>query len=210
MLHRLLAVLALAAFASSAQAEYYFEFASGTTVSNTFTVNQGSTININVYLAQDGTTSTGLTQYGLNSAGVALNIQNPAITTVTAVTPNSQFGYASTTTGANPSVSEYITSSQGVTPSTVSNAVLLGTFTFSGVSAGTTATITALPGQNPDNVLNDGTNGNPGTAIDSMIANASAVITVAAVPEPGTLVLTGLVAVGVAGAYLRRRGAVIA
>jgi hypothetical protein len=43
-----------------------------------------------------------------------------------------------------------------------------------------------------------------GTVIDGLISNANLAITVTAVPEPGTLVLTGLLAGGVAGAGVRR------
>jgi hypothetical protein len=92
------------------------------------------------------------------------------------------------------------------TSGTTAGAILLGTFTFTGVSAGSTLTLTAQPHPAPfqNNILGDG------TQIDPLIANSSAVITVTAVPEPSTLVLTGLTASVIGfGRWRRRRGVAV-
>jgi len=213
--------MALLAIGGNARADYFYEFtdSSGNAASNatatnpgsfSTTVNQGSIVNIRLYLVQDNAgTSNGLTTVGLNSAGVQLNTSSPGIATVTAVTPNAAFGSSSTTTGASASVSEFINGSTGVIAPTTgpdANRVLLGTFTFTGVSGGSTLTLTALPGMNPDNVLNNGSMGNPGTAIDGFITTfPSASITVVAVPEPGSLLLSGMAVAAFAGGWYRRR-----
>jgi hypothetical protein len=202
-----LGILGLLALVGPARADYSYEFASNTSgnFTNTFNVGVGQTVNVYVYIQE--TTTSNLATYGLSAAGVQLNTTSPGVATVTGVTPNAAFNAGSSTgTGANAYVSEFSTS--GVTaPSTgpTANAVLLGSFTFTGVTAGQTATVTALPGLNPDNVLNDGNN----TVIDSYLANnaTSAVITVTAVPEPGTMALSafGMAAMGAAVWYRRRR-----
>jgi hypothetical protein len=196
-----LAVSALLALCSPTRADYAFQFADGSgNVQNTFTVNVGQTIDVRVYILETG--GTNLQTLGLSAAGIQLNTNTPSISTVSAVTANSAFDAGHTTgTGANAFVSEF-SSSSVTAPSSGANAnrVLVGTFTFTGVSAGQTLTVTALPGLNPDNVLGDGV-----TSIDAALANnaTSAVITVA-VPEPGTLILTGLCAAGLAAAGVRR------
>jgi hypothetical protein len=78
------------------------------------------------------------------------------------------------------------------------NRILLGTFTFTGLSNGTGVVVTTLPDPSGANNV-DGM----GNVLDSMISNSSTTITV--VPEPGTLLLTGLLAAGgLTGAAWRR------
>jgi hypothetical protein len=200
----LLVVAALFGGAGAARADYSFVFADGSgTVSNNFTVNQGSTVDIRVYLTQSGA-DTGLSSSGLQAGGVQLNF-NQAIANVassSAITPNPAFDANSKSVGtgtATLNVNQVLTAPVvAPTSGADANRVLLGTFTFSGISGGTTATFTT----DPHPGLNDNVLGN-GTVLDSLIHNSSAVITVA-VPEPGTLVLTGLIATGVAGTAIRR------
>jgi len=199
----LAALLTATMSASLAHADYAFVFTdtSGNAMS-TFSVNAGQSITIDVYLAQTGS-STGLTNQGLNSAGVQLNTQTPSVATVTGVTANAAFDQSSTTTGASASVTEHQTFSPAVTAPTsgpTAGMILVGAFTFTGQSAGSTATVTAIPSTGTGvNVLGDG------TVIDGMIANATAVITVTAVPEPGSMLLVGLAVSSFGVGVLRRR-----
>jgi hypothetical protein len=198
-------VATLLAVGGAARADYTFEFANSSgTPQSSFSVGVGQTIAIQVYVEETGTTTT-LNSLGLFSGGVQLNTTNSAVANVTAVTPNAAFtGGSSSGTGSNAYVSVFAagTAPNSVTAPSGSNAILLGTFTFTGETAGQTLAVTALPGLGPDNVLGDGA-----TSIDSNLLNnaTSAVITVTAVPEPGTLTLCGLGAVVFGGAWLRRK-----
>jgi hypothetical protein len=199
----LLAVVALAVTSAPARADYTYQFTNSSGVTqNAFNVNVGQSVTVRVYILETGGTT--LTTSGLSAAGVQLNTTNPSIANVTATTANAAFtGGSSTTTGANASISEFSsTLNPGVVAGTGADAnrILVGTFTFTGVSAGQTVTVSALPGLNPDNVLGDGT-----TSIDAALLNntATAVITVA-VPEPGSTILGGLLAAGVAAPAFRR------
>jgi hypothetical protein len=195
------AVLTMMLSVHGARADYTFLFTdSSGTASNSFTVKQGQTIDIRVYLAQTSST-TGLSSTGLNAGGVQLNTSTSSIANVTNVTANSAFDTNSTNAGSSASVTEHQTTSSAVlapTSGTDANRILLGTFTFTGVSTGTTLTVTAVPSTGTSvNVLGDG------TVIDSMIHNASAAVTV--VPEPSSLILTGLAAAALGTGLVRRR-----
>jgi hypothetical protein len=195
--------------AGSARADYTFAFSAdgGATFNSTFAYDatQGP-LTLSVYLQQSAP-DTGLTSPGLQSGGVKLNYDGTILNS-TAVTPNSaanggpfQFG-TSSTSGANTStaaatVHAFNTPGTGVTADS-NGRVLLGSFTFSGLALGSTAVLTADPTATNDNVLANG------TALDSLIHYNAASVTVTAVPEPGTLLLTTLLATGVAGARLRR------
>jgi hypothetical protein len=199
----LLAVVALLLLRAPASADYTYQFADSTgAATNSFSVGVGQTVDIRVYVLETGGGTT-LQSFGLSSAGVQLSTQTPSIANVTNVTANAAFDAKSTTgTGANAFVSEFSSSSVNAPSSGAdANRILLGTFTFTGLSAGQTLTVSALPGLNPDNVLNDGSN----TSIDSALLNntVTAIVTVA-VPEPSTLALTGVLACGIAGAAVRR------
>jgi hypothetical protein len=204
--------------AGSAQADYQFTFAdSSGTFTNNFTLS-GPTIDIRVYLTQTttGSDTTGLINIGLNQAGIQLNTSDATVATVTKVTPNDTnnsgtFDKVNTTsgTGAHAFLTEgYTNTSTGLkanvsaptsylaTAVSGNNSVYLGTFTFTGLSAGTTATISAVPSGGDLNVLADS------TVIDGLITNSTATISV--VPEPGTFVLCGAFAAGLAGVAARR------
>jgi hypothetical protein len=213
---RLLSALAVAAIAlttQSARAGYEFTFDQ-----SAYVVNVGQTVNVNVYLTQTGST-TGLSAIGLNSGGVQLNYNTTfvSIAGVGSLTPNNTTYNTSTPTGFDPVNNSTVVGNGNATiavgqvsgesavkagsgsPNT-SNSILLGTFQFTGVSAGTSLVVStaAFPGSDVNVLYN-------GTVIDSMITNSSAAITVVAVPEPGTLILTGLLATGIAGGYARKR-----
>src|SRR5262249_32114047 len=202
-----LALMTMLVSCNLSRADYAFLFTDSSGVaSNTFTVAAGSTVDIRVYLTQTGT-SAGLSAQGLNSAGVQLSNYNTAIATVSNVTANSSFDVNSTSTGANAKVTEFQTISSPVkapTSGTDANRVLLGTFTFTGVSAGTTLTVTAIPSTGTSvNVIAPG--GADSGSIDGSILNASAAITVTAIPEPGSMILAGIAVAGFGAGLLRRR-----
>jgi hypothetical protein len=197
------AVLTMMLSADVARADYTFLFTdSSGNASTSFSVAVGQTVDIRVYLAQTGST-TGLSSTGLDSGGVQLNTSNSSIANVTKVTANSAFDVSSTATGASANVTEHQTISPSVkapTSGTDANRILLGTFTFTGVSSGSTLTVTAIPSTGTNvNVLGDG------TVLDSMIVGASAAITVTAVPEPGSMLLAGLAVAGFGAGIMYRR-----
>ena len=187
-----------------AEAGYQFQFANASgTAQSTFVVDQGSTIDIRVYLVQTSP-DTGLSASGLDAAGAKLTFDQTIanVANTAAITPNPAFDFASKNTGTG---SATLNESQNggtapvTSPSGDANRILIGTFTFTGVNAGTTTVLTADPhALADDNVLHNG------TVLDSMIANSSAAVTVNAVPEPGTLLLTGFVAAGLALTSVRR------
>ncbi|HJZ94743.1 MAG TPA: hypothetical protein VKE40_28010 [Gemmataceae bacterium] len=189
-----------------AEAGYQFQFTNSAGVAtNAFVIDQGSTIDIRVYLVQTSP-DTGLSGSGLDAAGTRLTF-NQTIANVAstgAITANPAFDFATKSTGTG-SASLNLTQDSGSAPVTAptsgadANRILIGTFTFTGVNAGTTTVLTSDPHLlSDDNVLHNG------SVLDSMIANSSAAITVNAIPEPGTLVLTGLFAAGLAAASIRR------
>jgi hypothetical protein len=206
----LLAALLIPLAAGVNRADYAFTFADGSgnpITSSSISVASGSTVSVEVLLTQTGG-ATGLSASGLNQAGVQLNGYNTSNVTVAGVTPNDTahggaFDAVNTTTSINNGGSTgaakltegYLNPNTGLAGASV----YLGTFTFTAGAPGTTSTVTAVayPGQD-NNVLANG------TVIDGLISNANLAITVTAVPEPGTLVLTGLLAGGVAGAGVRR------
>jgi hypothetical protein len=202
-----LAVVSLAlATGGNARAGYTFLFTDSSGVAQSaFSVNQGSTIDIRVYLMQTGS-DTGLSASGLSQGGIQLNYNGSiaGVANGSAVTANPAFTDTPTVsvTANSASLNVATLNGSGVmapTSGADANRILLGTFTFTGVSAGTTTALTADPHPNPligDNVLANG------TVLDSVIANSSVAISV--VPEPGTLVLTGLLATGIVGGAVRR------
>jgi hypothetical protein len=206
-----LAAVAVLLLGGSARADFVYEFAQGGTFGNSFSVNQGSTIAIQVYLAQQNG-STNLTNPGLVDGGVSLNFSATSPFTISStsnISPNSsQFAGPNTTSLSTSSGTTTATvqvhNSSPVVASTTDasgNAViLLGTFTFTGSTPGSGNTLTALPDPSSNNNV-DGNN----VVLDSMIHNSTAAITVVAVPEPGSLLLAGLAAAGFAGGAWRRR-----
>jgi hypothetical protein len=205
----LLVVAVLTLLPGRGSADYIFEFFDPVagTFTNNFTLNVGASANVQVYLAQTGSTTTLTTGPGLKAGGVALSFNQTIanVTSTSAISPSSAFDTSTKSVGTGTAGLNVFqtTSSPVLAPTTgpTANAILLGTFTFTGVSAGSTLALTAEPHPAPfqNNVLGDG------TGIDSLIANSSAVITVVAVPEPGSLVLTGLAASAISLGIWRRR-----
>ena len=204
------AILVVAASAGPARAGYEFRFAdsSGNLQSSfTFDATVTPTIDIRVYLVQTGG-DTGLSASGLDSSGARLTYDAGAVAKVqnaTDITPNGSFDVANrSVTSTSAKLQEFQDTSAPVvapTTGTDANRILVGTYKFTGLSVGTSLVVTADPDPTPgfnDNVLGDG------TVLDGLIANNSAAITVTAVPEPGTLALTGLFAAGLGAAGLRR------
>jgi hypothetical protein len=205
------AVAAVLLLAGPTRADFTYQFAdSSGTATNAFSVTVGSTINIRVYLLQQGG-STNLSSNGLVDGGVALQYSSSSphasISSASNITPNSAFGgpnnnSLSTSSGTTSAVVQ-VHDNAGVfapTSGTDANRILLGTFTFTGNTTGSTTINTAFPdANNPNNV--DGANNN----LDSMVHLPTAAISV--VPEPSAMALCGIgaVALGV-GAWRRRRG----
>jgi hypothetical protein len=210
----LMAAIAALALGDAARADFIFEFGQGGVISstNSFTVNQGSTISIQVFLAQTNgptTNSSNLSLNGLQQGGESLSYTNAPfnIASVSNITPNSAFSgpnntQLSSTTGtatATLQVNGRTPVFPAYTDSNGNSAVLLGSFTFTGASAGSGLVATSFPdpssANNVDGAAND---------LDSLIQQSSAVITVTAVPEPSAFLLAGVLATGIAGIALRR------
>jgi hypothetical protein len=183
--------------AGSARADLAFQFAdSSGTAATAFTVNAGSTVDVRVYLVQSGST-TNLSNPGLVDGGVALQFSSSApftITSSSAITPSSAFGgpnntNVSTSSGTTTATLQVHDDSGVVAPTSGADAnrILLGTFTFKGLSAGSAVTVSAFPDPNSANNVDANH-----TNLDSMINQSSAAITVVAVPEPSAVILCGL------------------
>jgi hypothetical protein len=219
-LRYLLTTVAALLLTGSVQADFAYVFVntadSTNTPTNTFNVGQGSTVTIAVYLEQTNgptTNSTNLSANGLVAGGVALQYSStaPFSTTAGAITPNSAFlgpnNSGVSTSGNTTSAVLQVNSSSPVYGATVlggsssSNAaVLLGTFTFTGNTVGSAVTVSALPNASSANNV-DGAMNN----LDSLIQNSSATITVVAVPEPASILLTSLAVAGFGAGVVRRR-----
>src|SRR5262245_33630843 len=145
----LFAGLILLVAGGRAEAGYQFQFATASgTAQNTFVVDQGSTIDIRVYLVQTSP-DTGLSASGLDAAGTKLTfnqtIANVSGTGAITASPAFDTSIKSTATGsATLNVSQDSGSAAVTAPTTGADAnrILIGTFTFTGVSAGTTNVVT--------------------------------------------------------------------
>lgn len=203
----LLAALALALTGDRARADYEFRFATAAGVEQTnFTV--VTTLDIRVYLVATGGDAATLAANGLQSYGVQLNYDGAANAKVLAagdITNNAAFtGVDGRTVENNGGLTDWARSRDNIgvgnVASTTNGAeerILLATFRFTGLSNGDNIVFSADPSGTNDTRLGDG------TVIDSLITGQSAVISVA-IPEPGTIALTGLLASGIAGGAWRR------
>lgn len=203
------ALAALAAFGTGrpADAAYQYQFANATTgvAQSAFTLDAGvtPTLSVRVYLIT--TDATPLPN--LISAGVGIQSDNLTAANVlnnASIVGNAAFNFQ--TRNANP-VSPYdatlrealIPPGTGVAPDG-SGRILLGTFTFTAINNGT---INLTASDTPGATFND-TVDTSGNVLDAALVNGTATITVTNVPEPGTMVLTGLLASGIAGGAVRR------
>jgi hypothetical protein len=199
-------VLALLSLTSAGRADFVWQFtdsAGNTVAGNNFTAGLGSTLDIRVYLLETNGGTT-LSNSGLSSVGVQLSGSNANanVAAASAITPNSQFDDTSKSVSGNNSILNDGLFANSVPKAPTSgadaNRILVGTFTFSGSTLGTTNIQAVDP-----HSYTDTTDGN-GNALDALISSSAATITVAAVPEPGTLLLVGLAAAAIGGAGIRR------
>ena len=154
---------------------------------NNFTVGQGSTVGINVYLLEYNG-GTILSTQGLASAGVQLNGNNgnATVPNAGAITPNPAFDQSSPSVSGNSATLNVSTLANPPVFPDSQNRVLLGTFSFTGNTIGTTTSVTADPHSYDDTVTGTG------MVLDGLINNSTATITVVAVPEPGTMAVQRL------------------
>jgi hypothetical protein len=173
---------------------------------NNFTVGQGLTLDIRVYLLETNG-GTILSTSGLSSAGVQLtgSNSNAQVASASNITPNAAFDQNSKSVSGNAAIlNESVLANPNVVAPTTgpdANRILIGTFTYTGNTVGTTSIATSDPHPTSADTVSGS-----GTTLDGMIFNATGTINVVAVPEPGSLILTGLAAAGIAaGAWRWRR-----
>jgi len=201
-LYLMLASMVFLAMASSpVRAGFVYQFDA-----SSYTSNGGAPVNVSVYLVETDGNGT-LQSQGLFSGGVSLTPNSSSVAQVTSaanIAPNSGFAnnYSSVSSSAAILQADNLGNNSIVYPNgSTPNQILLGTFTFTPLSTGT-FTIAA------NNISTGFSNNVTGTGNDltSLITGGeTATITVNAVPEPGSLILGGLFAAGVAGGYVRRR-----
>lgn len=215
----LLCAFWLLAEANAARADLILSFTPDGS-STTFTVNQGGTVQVPVYIVErnQAPLTNILSSEGLLSAGVRLNYTpNPGDATVTVAAVNPGFN---TNTAGFPvidnsqgfaSVSAGTTNLSGVQASGSPPSILVGTFTFMGGNVGNVSVQTAKPqtASFPEFVSNSSftvLETQPYANIfyaQGVPANlVSYFTTITVVPEPGSFVLIGL---PVAAMWLRRR-----
>jgi hypothetical protein len=201
-----IAGLALAVRPATAQVAYEFANATTGTAQTLFTVLAGQTVPIRVYIHDNGVgaptlnanggLATGAVRVTYNNAAVA-NVQLSATNPSAAVPPwsfgNSNNSNATSAVLNNLSFAPVLPDAQG--------RILLGQFTFTGVSGGTVTLTMGDP--NPTNNT-DNTYFNGGAGLDSLIGPGTpATLTVTVIPEPGSLLLGSLAAAGLVA--IRRR-----
>jgi hypothetical protein len=211
--------------AAQVTVDYRFFDSTGGALPANPTILAGTPITWTVYLVdRSGATATTLSSNGgMSGGGVNVTSSAPTVVSVNSTppppgagqstTPNSTFaqwpnGWSNAGSATN-NIHLNVTGgfAQGVQPDSAGR-VLLGTYTFTATNTGSTpitATITANdpnPGALSDNAFfNLGLPNNGG--FDTAIAAGTQQVTIAAVPEPGSMLLCGLGAVGLA-AYRRR------
>jgi hypothetical protein len=208
--------------AAQVTVDYRFFDSTGGTLSANPQIPVGTTITWTVYLVdRTGATATTLKSNGGMSGGaVAVSSSAPSIVSVQSnpappggsqsTTPSSTFaqwpnGWTNSGSATNNIVLATLGSfAGGVQPDTAGR-TLLGTYTFTALAPGG-ATLTAQD-PNPNVASNNAffnTTGLPNQGgFDSQIAAGTQALTITAVPEPGSMLLCGLGAVGLA-AYRRR------
>jgi hypothetical protein len=211
-LYLCLASIAVLTMASSpARAGFVYQFDASSYTSS------GSPINVNVYLVETDSNGT-LQSQGLFSAGVSLTPNNNAAAQVLSasnITPNGYTGnpnnppangFANNNSTVSSSAAVLKADNLGnniiVYPNAATpNEILLGTFTFTPLAVGS-FTITA---NNISSTFSNDVTGSGHDLTSLITGGQTATITVTAVPEPGSLILGGMFAAGLAGGYVRRR-----
>ena len=223
--------LALAGRPVSAQTTISYQFANSTGVAQTsFTVAPGAQIPVRLYMIESTANAPLMTAHGgMGTASVGVSFGTGAIAAVQSLTdiqpsagPSAIAGRTlfdfpvpgldpnpTAPTSARLSNGKFLGNTVGSPPGVVpadfaeTQRVLIGTFVFTGKSAGSVSLVASDPFP-----TTGGTSGNfDGFDLDPFIASgATATLTVTAVPEPGSFALAG---VGIAGlvAYRRRRKA---
>jgi PEP-CTERM motif len=209
------APLALLCAAQPSNAQIVYEFANSSGVAQTsFSMGTNSTLAIQVFIHELTAGAPTLnSQGGLGSGAVRVRFNNPAgiaaVLTTADVTPAvPPFAFAGTPqfgSGANANTVSLADGalSTGVLPD-AQGRVLLGTFVFHSNAATGSTTLAAVDPTSSafDTSSFNSTGGFPNIDYDPLLVAGSATLTVTGVPEPTSLVLAGLAAVGMA---LRRR-----
>ena len=176
--------------ASEAKADLIYEFDQ-----SNYSVLPGATVDVSVFLTQTGATDV-LTTEGLDSIGGKVFFNDPTLPTDPAVvlsesdiTSNAAFDDSGLEmTVLDPGISAGIEDSIGTSSSPVmGSSILLGTFRFT--AGNVVGEVTNLRATDFDpTVGNDSiVSGTNFTGLDNLLgADATATITVSAVPEPGT------------------------
>jgi len=215
-----LAVAGMALTCRPAPAQIVYEFASNAspfTVVTSFSIQQGSSQTFRVYLHETPASAPNLNGGGgLQASGARAVVSDPTKATVGSPTPattgnaNAQWTNSNTgnpaadgsATAANSSVFNVLTFGTAVSTDAAGR-ILLGTFTFTGLTptaAGTPVNVTL---QDPNSANTANTTNVSGASLDSVIGNGTLALTVTGVPEPGTMLLCGMGAIGLA-AFRRR------
>lgn len=203
-----LALISLMGNVPSASAQLIYEFADSTGVAQTsFTVLQGSTVNIRVYIHELTSGAPTLnSQGGLGTGAVRVRFNNPAniaavltAADISAAPSPWAFGTVGIGSGANANSATIANASNlgaGVLPD-LAGRILLGTFTFHALAEGAVTLAAVDPNTAGfDTSSFNTTAGVPNINYDPLLVAGAATLNVTQVPEPTSLLLLGMAAIG--------------